>query len=172
MIYKLQRSPVHAGPSNAARRVAKARRKVALKGLLSDLQKARICIIATEAAHAAGVSGYKEVIAWRKQEQWDRFGLRSLRDATQEQFAEIKAHFEALAGHPDRALDTALRGEAAHKRMLELLAAVGIPDPERRLGEFSFQLSGGLKQRVMSAVALAAESPSPYPSPSPRLPGY
>ena len=52
---------------------------------------------------------------------------------------------------------TALRGEAKRKRMLELLQAVGIPDPARRLDEYAFQLSGGLKQRVMIAVALAAE---------------
>jgi len=52
---------------------------------------------------------------------------------------------------------TALRGEAAKQRMLELLDAVGIPDSARRLEEYSFQLSGGLKQRVMIAVALAAE---------------
>ncbi len=52
---------------------------------------------------------------------------------------------------------TALRGAAMHKRMLELLVAVGIPDPARRIGEYAFQLSGGMKQRVMIAVALAAE---------------
>ena len=52
---------------------------------------------------------------------------------------------------------TTLRGDGARRRMLELIAAVGIPDAERRLGEFSFQLSGGLKQRVMIAMALAAE---------------
>ncbi len=52
---------------------------------------------------------------------------------------------------------TMLRGGGARRRMLELIAAVGIPDAERRLGEFSFQLSGGLKQRVMIAMALAAE---------------
>ena len=52
---------------------------------------------------------------------------------------------------------TALRGAAVRARMLELINAVGIPDAERRLGEFSFQLSGGLKQRVMIAMALAAE---------------
>jgi len=52
---------------------------------------------------------------------------------------------------------TALRGEPKRKRMLELLQAVGIPDPARRLTEYAFQLSGGMKQRVMIAVALAGE---------------
>jgi peptide/nickel transport system ATP-binding protein len=42
-------------------------------------------------------------------------------------------------------------------KVLELLDAVGIPDAARRCGEYPFQLSGGLKQRVMIAAALAAE---------------
>ncbi|HZP93395.1 MAG TPA: ABC transporter ATP-binding protein [Burkholderiales bacterium] len=52
---------------------------------------------------------------------------------------------------------TQLRGEAVGSRVLELLDAVGIPDPARRMREFPFQLSGGLKQRVMIALALACE---------------
>jgi len=50
---------------------------------------------------------------------------------------------------------TALRGSAARLRALELIEAVGIPDPARRLGEYPFQLSGGMKQRIMIAIALA-----------------
>ncbi|NIV50937.1 MAG: ATP-binding cassette domain-containing protein, partial [Gammaproteobacteria bacterium] len=46
---------------------------------------------------------------------------------------------------------TGRRGGRARARVLELLEAVGIPDPVRRYGEFPHQLSGGMKQRVMIA---------------------
>jgi peptide/nickel transport system ATP-binding protein len=50
---------------------------------------------------------------------------------------------------------TPLRGDAAQGRALELLESVGIPDSRRRLDEYPFQMSGGMKQRAMIAVALA-----------------
>ncbi len=51
----------------------------------------------------------------------------------------------------------ALRGAADPERALELLKSVGIPDPARRLREYPFQMSGGMKQRVMIAMALAGD---------------
>ncbi len=50
-----------------------------------------------------------------------------------------------------------LRGDAARARAVELLDAVGIADSARRVDDYAFQLSGGMKQRVMIALALAGE---------------
>ncbi len=55
------------------------------------------------------------------------------------------------------AVHRGLRASAARKRTLELLDAVGIPDPASRLGAYPHQLSGGQRQRVMIAMALANE---------------
>lgn len=55
---------------------------------------------------------------------------------------------EALVRH-------GLRGDAAREEAARLLEAVGIPDPVRRLADYPFQFSGGMKQRVMIAMALA-----------------
>ena len=48
------------------------------------------------------------------------------------------------------------KGES-RKRALELLERVGIPDPQKRIDDYPHQLSGGMKQRVMIAMALACE---------------
>jgi peptide/nickel transport system ATP-binding protein len=50
-----------------------------------------------------------------------------------------------------------LSREAARARTIELLDLVHIPDPERRADEYPHQLSGGMRQRVMIAMALACD---------------
>jgi microcin C transport system ATP-binding protein len=54
-------------------------------------------------------------------------------------------------------LHQGITGEAARKRIVELLDQVGIPDPAGRLASYPHQLSGGQRQRVMIAMALANE---------------
>jgi oligopeptide/dipeptide ABC transporter ATP-binding protein len=50
-----------------------------------------------------------------------------------------------------------MKGNVARSRAAELLKMVGIPDPERRLKAFPHEMSGGMGQRVMIAMALACE---------------
>ncbi len=77
----------------------------------------------------------------------------------QEPMTSLSAHYtvgnqisEAVLVHDPKA-DKA----AARIRTLELLRLVGIPKPERRIDEYPFQLSGGLRQRVMIAMSLACD---------------
>lgn len=56
----------------------------------------------------------------------------------------IRAHFSVSA-------------REARERAIEALAAVGIPLPAKRVDEYPYQLSGGMRQRAMIAIALACE---------------
>jgi oligopeptide/dipeptide ABC transporter ATP-binding protein len=49
----------------------------------------------------------------------------------------------------------ALRGQQLRQRVKELLAAVRIPSPERRMKELPHQMSGGMRQRIVGAIAQA-----------------
>ncbi|MGH6815487.1 MAG: ABC transporter ATP-binding protein [Hyphomicrobiaceae bacterium] len=66
-----------------------------------------------------------------------------------------RALSQALARHER------MSARAAHERAKELLAELGIPDPRRYLERYLHQLSGGMHQRVMIAIALSGR---------PRLP--
>lgn len=60
---------------------------------------------------------------------------------------------EAIIAHPD----LKRRISDPRQRAIELFAEVGIPDPARRIEAWPHQLSGGMRQRVMLAIALATE---------------
>ena len=53
-------------------------------------------------------------------------------------------------------LHTGLRGRAARALAIEMLAKVGLSDPATRVDQYAFELSGGMRQRAVIAMALAA----------------
>ena len=74
----------------------------------------------------------------------------------QEPMTSFSAHYtignqivEAILLHNN------ISNEGARQQAVEALRMVGIPKPERRMDEYSFQLSGGLRQRAMIAMALS-----------------
>jgi peptide/nickel transport system ATP-binding protein len=54
-------------------------------------------------------------------------------------------------------LHLGLQGEELKARAVDLLRQVGIPDPEHRITQYPHQFSGGMRQRVVIAIALAGE---------------
>ena len=54
-------------------------------------------------------------------------------------------------------LHTGRNRKEARERAIEMLTLVGIPEPTKRIDQYPFELSGGMRQRVMIAMALACE---------------
>jgi oligopeptide/dipeptide ABC transporter ATP-binding protein len=103
-----------------------------------------------------------------------RFGGEDLLGKRERQMRELRGQtISMIFEDPLNSLDPAftvgeLIGEAlilhkgmskrqARERSAELLRLVGIPDPERRLDNYPHELSGGMQQRVMIAIALSCD---------------
>ncbi|MDR1193387.1 MAG: ABC transporter ATP-binding protein [Peptococcaceae bacterium] len=103
-----------------------------------------------------------------------RYGGMDLTKVSEEKFHEIRGNRIGLIFQdPLSALNPIMKigkqitetlrlakkmsGEEARAKAIELMAAVHIPDPQRRFNQYPFQFSGGMRQRIVIAIALAGD---------------
>jgi oligopeptide/dipeptide ABC transporter ATP-binding protein len=109
------------------------------------------------------VAGGRVVVDGRNVFDLDESGMRAIRGRRigfifQEPMVALDPVYTIGAQIEETlAVHALARGGAARRRAVELLDAVRIPRPDDRAGAYPHQLSGGLRQRAMIALALAAE---------------
>jgi oligopeptide/dipeptide ABC transporter ATP-binding protein len=103
-----------------------------------------------------------------------KFGGRDITSLKKEEWKDLRGeHISMIFQQPTSALNPVykvgaqiaevyelhrdMKQDAAEEKAVEMLAKVGIPDPKRRAQSYPHEMSGGMAQRVMIAMALACE---------------
>lgn len=103
------------------------------------------------AAKAASVK-VKEV----KKELWKNH-KNKVSEIMKKKYPSFKAFYTEFIRERRRYVgEVRVSRKAAKKKALQIMAEVGIPDPERRFKQYPFEFSGGMRQRIVIAIALTA----------------
>ena len=122
--------------------------------LKADLPALKKKLEETKKSAKAEVKAYKKKI--HDQYAQERAALQEQLKAasTKEEKKAIQLQIKALKEREENEL--CITKAEAKRRALEIMKEVGIPDPDRRFNQFPFEFSGGMRQRIVIAIALIA----------------
>ncbi len=121
-------------------------KKAEYKGILANDRKA---LSAKKAEARKTIKAHKkEIVALHKA------NLKAIKENPIKEFSAWYTAF--IKEHRRYISDLRVTHKEAKKKALQIMAEVGIPNPERRFNQYPFEFSGGMRQRIVIAIALTA----------------
>ena len=101
-------------------------------------------------------SGPVDLAQYKTEEQWQGFRGKQVAMVMQDPMTSLNP-LKTIGWQIEEALKLhqGLQGEAAKQKAVEILSDVGILEPERRAKQYPHEFSGGMRQRVVIAIAMA-----------------
>ena len=101
-------------------------------------------------------SGPVDLATFKKEEEWQKIRGKHVAMVMQDPMTSLNP-LKTIGWQIEEALTLhqGLRGQEATAKAIEILSDVGIPEPERRAKQYPHEFSGGMRQRVVIAIAMA-----------------